>query len=664
LSVNNTVIATASYGDGSTPSTIAASLAAAVGSSAPVTVTAVDDTLNIVAISPNAASDLSFSVQNASYNHAFSQPSFPASIIYGNLDGGADANTNAGTTIYSYQGNYDGVGNVVSYTDNGSGGQSNGIMGTWSFTYDSLNRLATANAAANAPAPYAGNYGCWSYDSFGNRLSQSMSTTACGSSPPPLMSWANYTVDGTPNTPNNGKNQITGTANGLYQYDASGDVINDGLNQYLYDAEGRICAVASTPMPSMTAMTGYLYDADGTRVAKGSISVWSCDPTVNGFQTTSDYILGPKGEQVTEMGVGGAASSNSSDGTTTSGLAWQHTNVYAGSSLIATYDNDGLHFYFNDPLGTRRAQTDSAGVLEQTCSSLPFGDALNCSGGNLTAPTEHHFTGKERDTESGNDYFGARYYSSAMGRFMSPDDFWKDTNLADPQSLNKYAYARNNPLRYIDPTGETATMTTTCSTATTCTTTITASIAIYAAPESGITNDQMNQAASTITSSIDKAWSGSYTNDAGVTFTVKTDVSVFVVSDQATGEKSGAQNVIGLTNGPANDRGDDNANVRPGRNVGQDEGKWNFNTLDRTAPHEFTHLLGVDDRRDFSLVLSNTMPFRRPMPLHATSQDFGWALKETSTHINAAMEQMKKTGTSFSPVKDVTTVGQDYGPWK
>ncbi len=202
-------------------------------------------------------------------------------------------------------------------------------------------------------------------------------------------------------------------------------------------------------------------DADGTRVAKGRITAWSCDPAVNGFQTTSDYILGPSGEQVTEM----AMDANNS-------MAWQHTNVYAGGALLATYDNDGLHFYLNDPLpgspatglrrwgglGSRRAQTDYAGVLEQTCSSLPFGDALTCSGGNLQAPTEHHFTGKERDSESGNDYFGARYYSSSMGRFMSPDWSVKVmpvpyAKLDNPQSLNLYSYMYNNPLRGTDPDG-------------------------------------------------------------------------------------------------------------------------------------------------------------------------------------------------------------------
>src|SRR5580698_11303674 len=64
------------------------------------------------------------------------------------------------------------------------------------------------------------------------------------------------------------------------------------------------------------------------------------------------------------------------------------------------------------------------------------------------------FTGKERDTESGNDYFGARYYASSMGRFSSPDPsglmYADQTN---PQSLNLYSYALNNPLKYTDPTG-------------------------------------------------------------------------------------------------------------------------------------------------------------------------------------------------------------------
>jgi RHS repeat-associated protein len=60
-------------------------------------------------------------------------------------------------------------------------------------------------------------------------------------------------------------------------------------------------------------------------------------------------------------------------------------------------------------------------------------------------------TGKERDAESGNDYFEARYYGSSMGRFMSPDPM--GGHPEDPQTLNKYSYVANNPLIRTDPTG-------------------------------------------------------------------------------------------------------------------------------------------------------------------------------------------------------------------
>ncbi|MGA3197059.1 MAG: RHS repeat-associated core domain-containing protein [Terriglobales bacterium] len=70
------------------------------------------------------------------------------------------------------------------------------------------------------------------------------------------------------------------------------------------------------------------------------------------------------------------------------------------------------------------------------------------------APFAHHFTGKERDAESGLDNFGARYYGSSMGRFTSVDPLWiKADRMIDPQRLNLYAYGRNNPLRFTDPTG-------------------------------------------------------------------------------------------------------------------------------------------------------------------------------------------------------------------
>ena len=94
------------------------------------------------------------------------------------------------------------------------------------------------------------------------------------------------------------------------------------------------------------------------------------------------------------------------------------------------------------------------GSMEE-CASLPFGDDLNCSSGDLS---DLNFTGKERDTESGNDYFGARYYASTMGRFLSPD--WSAkvepvpyAKLDDSQSLNLYDYMLNNPLGGVDADG-------------------------------------------------------------------------------------------------------------------------------------------------------------------------------------------------------------------
>lgn len=111
--------------------------------------------------------------------------------------------------------------------------------------------------------------------------------------------------------------------------------------------------------------------------------------------------------------------------------------------------------------GRATRQLSTAGAIEQTCWSLPFGDALSCVKTGLSTAddaTEHHFTGKERDTESGNDYFGARYLSSNAGRWLTPD--WSAkvapvpyAKMGDPQSLNLYKYLDNNPLLNADVDG-------------------------------------------------------------------------------------------------------------------------------------------------------------------------------------------------------------------
>jgi RHS repeat-associated protein len=71
------------------------------------------------------------------------------------------------------------------------------------------------------------------------------------------------------------------------------------------------------------------------------------------------------------------------------------------------------------------------------------------------AGAAEQFTGKERDAETGLDYFGARYFSGAQGRFTSPDPvIVTPARMIDPQRFNLYAYARNNPFKFIDPNGE------------------------------------------------------------------------------------------------------------------------------------------------------------------------------------------------------------------
>src|SRR6185437_9918408 len=116
-----------------------------------------------------------------------------------------------------------------------------------------------------------------------------------------------------------------------------------------------------------------------------------------------------------------------------------------------------LNFQLRDWLGTLRAETDYAGNVQEKCESLPYGNGETC-----VAATPYLFTGKERDAESGLDNFGARYYGSSMGRFMSPDYSPTDDgppdaipfgSVSSPQSLNGYSYVGNDPLGGTDPDG-------------------------------------------------------------------------------------------------------------------------------------------------------------------------------------------------------------------
>jgi len=333
---------------------------------------------------------------------------------------------NSGATLYSYcmPSNANCSGTGTPYTPNSNLAKViDSVTGTWNYGYDTLNRLVNGTASSG---PNSGKIACWTYDPFGNRTSESLSTTACNNNPP-KTSWADYTTTNTNRMDSTSVN--TGQSSG---YDNAGNETADGLNSYLYDGEGRVCAVMNSISQTTTV---YIYDAEGNRVGKATRGPLSCTGLI---QITAGILVGFDGEQLSEI--------------TGSGF-WDHSNAFANGQLLATYKSTHLYFALNDWLGTRRAEVSGSGCSPTTYSNLPFGTGLTTTGG-CPYTTEQHFTGKERDSDSGNDYFGARYYTSTMGRFSSPDPGWfLSTRLRNPQTWNLYSYVLNNPLRFVDPDG-------------------------------------------------------------------------------------------------------------------------------------------------------------------------------------------------------------------
>jgi RHS repeat-associated protein len=248
-----------------------------------------------------------------------------------------------------------------------------------------------------------GNY-TYAYDQYGNRWQQ--------------------------NGPHSMRLSFTGNNNRAdgYSYDAAGNLATDNQGcTYGYGAEDRITGVGGGTCSSAT----YGYDAMGRRISK----------TTGGV--TSYYLYDREGRPFVQA---------------SSATAWTRMELYAGTRHLGTYSGgtSGItYFDYADWLGTERARTTSTGAVYETCTSLPFGDGQTCTGSDVSPV---HFTGKERDTESNLDNFGARYNSSGMGRFMSPDWSASPTgvpyaNFSGPQSLNLYSYVQNNPTTNSDIDG-------------------------------------------------------------------------------------------------------------------------------------------------------------------------------------------------------------------
>ena len=320
----------ANWAQGSTQASLAAALAASINAAAGIPATScptpsqLQSSLGFVsACAPTGSSvvtltsldggldaDWSVAVSDADTNALyFSAPSFTVARNAATLSGGANTTANL---LYSYripdQAGFAANGNLLNVVDS--------VTGTWNYTYDDLNRLKSAAATAGY---FAGAQTAWAIDSFGNLSAQTQGGT------PQVTMPTSRTVGYTA-----ASNQVSS-----FTYDAAGNVIVDNLNSYAYDAEGRLCA-AKTAGP---AYTGYLYDAAGTRVAKGTISSLSCNFATNGFTLNTSWVLDPSGEQVTEYDGSGN---------------WKHTNLFTGGQLLATYVAGETDFALNDWLGTKR----------------------------------------------------------------------------------------------------------------------------------------------------------------------------------------------------------------------------------------------------------------------------------------------------------------------
>jgi RHS repeat-associated protein len=106
-------------------------------------------------------------------------------------------------------------------------------------------------------------------------------------------------------------------------------------------------------------------------------------------------------------------------------------------------------YYFSDYLKTASVIADSTGTIKAESDYYPWGGELQFVANDFNS---YKFTGKERDAESGLDDFGARFDSSSLSRFITVDS--GPFHLTNPGSLNRYSYALNNPLRYLDPDGK------------------------------------------------------------------------------------------------------------------------------------------------------------------------------------------------------------------
>jgi len=282
-----------------------------------------------------------------------------------------------------------------------------GFTATQTYSYDQLNRLSAAQEDSSGFTTWKQVY---SYDRYGNRNLAGGTTlpTALNASTNPTIRTSDNRIDG--NAPFQGN----------VRYDDAGNLITDvDGRSFGYDAAN--LQVSYNGGDPQNGGANYSYDGEGRRVKK----VTSGGTTI--------FVYDVMGHLIAEYNT-------------------------------ATQTSSGTSYLTEDALGTPRIITAANGSILARHDYLPFGEELyfDGTGPSVRKPTQMYvgdnvrqkFTQKERDTETGLDYFGARYYSAAQGRFTSADAPFADQHPNDAQSWNSYEYVRNNPLKNTDPNGK------------------------------------------------------------------------------------------------------------------------------------------------------------------------------------------------------------------
>lgn len=293
------------------------------------------------------------------------------------------------------------------------------------YTYDTANRLVKSAMSGGTQN--------FDYDRYGNitnfagaALSPDPATNRLGST------IATYDIAGNMKT-------YKDPRQAAYQY------------AYEYDAFNNIHHVTAFAGQVQKLGRMYLYDAGDERVA--IIDYLSARPNIQETWSARDLANSVIRDFVrtydaSQQPPGGQNPANR-------GWVWSRDYVFRGTTVAASIDNTGITHVHVDHLGSERVTTNGTRVAGPVRTYKPFGEEVVST----PDPIRLKFTGHERDDAGGDllygdlDYMHARYYNPGLGRFLSRDPIMS-AKLPKPQTWNKYTYARNNPLIYVDPNGE------------------------------------------------------------------------------------------------------------------------------------------------------------------------------------------------------------------